>query len=139
MNENIKVQEMAEWKTKYEPMSFTVKTHELDPNGLSAHSPGAKLDSGKVMADLLQGFSRALMAVGEVATFGANKYTRDGWKTVDNGFNRYSAAMMRHWFKEPIEDADKDSGLLHEAHLAWNALARLEFKLKEMEESNEDV
>lgn len=121
---------MEKWSALEE--SVKSSTHEADPNGLSAHSPGAKLDDGKVMADLLQGFSRALMAVGEVATFGAKKYTRDGWKSVDDAYNRYSAAMMRHYLKEMLEDVDADSKLLHQAHLAWNALARLEIMLRDM-------
>lgn len=104
--------------------------YEVDPTGRSANDAGAKLDSGKVMADLLQDFNKALIAVAEVATFGANKYSRGGWKSVPDGYNRYSAAMMRHWLKEKDEDTDQDSGLLHQAHLAWNALARLQFLLE---------
>ena len=49
---------------------------EADPNGFSAHTPGAKLDDGKVMAWLcVSGFSRALFAVADVTTKGAVKYT----------------------------------------------------------------
>jgi len=107
---------------------------EKDPLGKKPSDPGAKLDDGKVMAHLLQQFSRALMAVAEVSTFGANKYSIGGWQEVENGAFRYSNAMMRHYLKEALEDVDPDSGLLHEAHLAWNALARLELKLRELSE-----
>lgn len=105
-------------------------TTEKDPNGINQHDPGAKLDDGKLLAGILQQFSMALTAVMEVATFGANKYSRGGWLHVENGEQRYSDAMMRHYLKETIETTDPDSGLLHEAHLAWNALARLELKLR---------
>lgn len=112
-------------------VEMPLPTHPDDPYGIPQHAPGSKLDNGKVMADLLQDFNKALIAVAEIATFGANKYSRGGWKEVPDGYNRYSAAMLRHWLSEPEEDLDQDSGLLHAAHLAWNALARLQFLLKE--------
>jgi len=107
---------------------------EIDPDGINQHAPGAKLDDGKLLANILQQFPRALIAVLEVATFGAEKYTRGGWQDVKNGVERYSDAMMRHYLKEPIEDKDPDSGFPHEYHLAWNALARLELMLRDEDE-----
>lgn len=105
---------------------------EKDPLGLSAHSAGAKLDAGKVRPDLiLSGMPRALLAVAEIGTFGANKYSEDGWLSVPNGIKRYTAAMDRHRLKESIEPTDPDSELAHAAHLAWNALARLELMLRD--------
>lgn len=103
---------------------------EKDPNNIAQHDIGAKLDDGKLLANILQQFPRALTAVLEVATFGAKKYSRGGWQHVENGVERYSDAMIRHYLKEPLEDLDSDSGLTHEAHLAWNALARLELRLR---------
>lgn len=62
-----------------------IATPESDPAGRSPHQPGAKLDAGKLRADLmLDGFPRALTAVAEVATYGATKYTPHGW--VDDGY-----------------------------------------------------
>ena len=104
---------------------------ELDPNGLPANALGAKLDAGKPLAGILLDFSLALRAVVAVGTFGANKYARGGWQEVDNGIERYTDAMLRHALKEPRETHDPDSGLHHAAHLAWNALARLELMLRE--------
>lgn len=106
---------------------------EKDPSGKDAHDGGAKLDFGKTRLDLVLGaFSEALMSVGEVGTFGANKYSDHGWLDVENGFERYSDALLRHYFKECTgEELDEDSGLRHAAHLAWNALARLELLIKE--------
>jgi hypothetical protein len=97
------------------------------------HAPGAKLDNGKVRPALvLDGFSKALLAVSEVGTFGARKYTDNGWKTVPNGIERYKEAKYRHQLQEATgEMYDPESGILHAAHEAWNALARLEFLLKE--------
>jgi hypothetical protein len=104
---------------------------EIDPLGKSAHEPGAKLDAGKVMGGLLGDFSLALMAVAEVGTFGAKKYSRGGWQSVPEGAQRYNDAMWRHLLKEQREDLDPDSGLMHKAHRAWNALAELELLLRE--------
>lgn len=104
--------------------------NETDPQGTDQHSPGAKLDAGKPDMSLLADFGMALREVARVGTFGANKYTRGGWQTVPEGFNRYSAAMLRHYFAERYGDLDDESGLLHAAQTAWNALARLELKLR---------
>lgn len=103
---------------------------EIDPNGIGQHEPGAKFDSGKLLAGILQQWPRALTAVLDVATFGANKYTRGGWQYVENGVERYTDAMFRHLLKEPLESVDIDSGLAHDAHVAWNALSRLELRLR---------
>lgn len=105
---------------------------EHDPDGLAPNAPGAKLDAGKVRPELIiRGFSRALLAVAAVGTYGANRYSDDGWEEVKNGTKRYTNAMYRHLLAEHTgELCDKDSGLLHAAHAAWNALARLELMLR---------
>lgn len=111
---------------------------ESDPTGKAANEPGAKLDAGKTMPSLiLSAMPRALMAVAEVGTFGARKYSRDGWLSVENGVVRYTDAMDRHRLYETIDGLiDPQSNLLHAAHLAWNALARLELMLREQEKAN---
>lgn len=67
----------------------------------------------------------------EVYHFGAKKYGPNNWQTLENGYDRYKAAMLRHivCFEEG-EKIDPDSGLHHLAHAAWNALAMLYFALK---------
>lgn len=107
---------------------------EKDPSGLSQNIPGAKLDYGKPDMDLVFGaFSRALIEVAKVGTFGAKKYSPNGWLIVPNGIKRYTSAELRHYFKEEIEGLyDEDSGLLHKAHKAWNALATLELELRKL-------
>ncbi len=107
---------------------------EVDPNGKKPNEPGAKLDANKspVFRGLLDYFPRACLEVAKVSAFGASKYTWKGWETVVDGINRYGDAAARHALYESIEGLyDKDSGLLHQAHMAWNALARLELMLKE--------
>lgn len=108
---------------------------ESDPNGISANTPGAKLDAGKVRPSLvLGGFARALWEVSKVGTYGATKYTDNGWMEVADGDKRYDDAKMRHWLKEKMgEKCDKDTNLTHLAHEAWNALARLDLHIRETE------
>lgn len=66
---------------------------ESDPNGKSQHEPGSKMDAGKNRLGLVfNGFSHALQAVGAVGTFGANKYTEEGWKAVPGAKERYTDA-----------------------------------------------
>ena len=91
---------------------------------------GIKHDQDKPRPDLvLDGFPHALLAVSYVAAYGAAKYTEDGWRTVPDGLKRYRAAKDRHRMLGAIEDRDEESGLLHAAHEAWNALATLELAL----------
>ena len=106
---------------------------EKDPNGLNQHDKGSKLDAHKPRLGLVLGdFGNALLAVGEVGTFGAEKYTDHGWLSVENGKERYTDALLRHQVKEGLgEEVDEDSGLLHAAHTAWNALAKLELQLRD--------
>jgi hypothetical protein len=120
----------------YSVWQETTMSQELDPTGRDAHAPGAKLDAGKNRLGLvLGGFTRALQEVGKVGTFGAAKYTNNGWLSVPNGQARYTDAMFRHLLKEAEGEAnDPDSMLKHAAHAAWNALARLELVL--IEEAN---
>ena len=117
------------------------RTEEVDPNGKSSSEAGAKLDFGKSPAfrGAMCYFPRALRAVADVSAFGAAKYTWGGWRTVPEGIERYSDAMVRHLISEGEgKITDYDSGLLEAAHTAWNALARLELIIKEMESRDGD-
>lgn len=110
-------------------------TKESDPSGKSPNTPGAKLDAGKHRPALVLGdFARALTEVSKVGTYGATKYTEHGWVDVPNGIARYEEAAMRHWLSEKAgQEFDLDTGLLHAAHNAWNALARLDLILRKKE------
>ena len=82
------------------------------------------------MRGVLHSFPLAITAVSDVSAHGAGKYTWRGWETVPDGIDRYGDAMCRHIIKERHGERDEDSGLLHAAHAAWNALARLELILR---------
>lgn len=108
---------------------------ESDPNGLDPKAPGAKLDAGKPRPALVLGdFALALKRVTDVGTHGLGKYSPGSWLHVPEGIDRYTEAMWRHLLDEASgEEIDTGSGLEHAAHLAWNALARLELMLRERE------
>ena len=96
------------------------------------HAVGYKADVGKNRLTLIMhGFARALLEVGKVGTFGAQKYTDNGWCEVVNAEQRYTDALYRHLLAEATNEVfDEESGLLHSAHSCWNALARLELQLR---------
>lgn len=81
---------------------------------------GIKLDKGKNRLGLVfSGFTKALEEVGKVGTFGAEKYTDNGWQFVENGQERYTDALLRHLFVTFRDDLyDNESGLLHLSHVA---------------------
>ena len=91
-----------------------------------------KFDKGKPRYDLMEkGFSRALLEVAKITTFGAEKYEPDNWQIVDDAEDRYSDAKGRHRnAHQSGEEYDEESELLHMAHEAWNTLAVLELKLR---------
>jgi len=104
-------------------------------DSIDPHAKGAKLDHGKAQPELIiRGFANALLAVSEVGTAGAIKYSPDGWAYVDNGQERYRNAGFRHTLKRFTDgEYDRDSGQLHLAHEAWNKLAELELFLREQD------
>lgn len=114
---------------------------EADPTGRSPHEPGAKLDAGKNRLGLvLGGFSRALQEVGKVGTYGAGKYSDNGWMEVPDGEQRYTDALFRHLLAESTgEQNDPDTGLRHAAHACWNSLARLELQIRRSDAYRTDV
>lgn len=89
---------------------------------------GIKYDTGKPRyAETLVDFKDAFDEVCKVWTFGANKYGKSNWKEVDDAETRYTNAMIRHLIAEDTNAYDNESKILHAAHVAWNALARLYF------------
>lgn len=116
---------------------------EQDPNGKNSKEPGAKLDAGKspVLRGILQYFPRAVKEVANLSQVGAEKYSWNGWEYVPDGLNRYGDACVRHIVDEATQglydSAWREQGkqVLHATAVAWNALARLELILRDLEES----
>lgn len=72
----------------------------------------------------------AIEEIVKVYTMGAEKYADNAWKTIPDAHRRYLAALFRHVAAyERGERLDKESGLSHLAHAAWNAIAILWFDI----------
>jgi hypothetical protein len=77
---------------------------------------------GKLRWDLLP--LEEIEDIVKVYTSGANKYGENTWQLLDNGYERYKAALLRHLTAiEGGEIIDKESGLPHTAHVMWNSIA----------------
>lgn len=73
-----------------------------------------------------------LEEIAKVYTAGANKYGPNKWQNLPDGYQRYKGAMLRHLTEvEKGNDVDPDTGCLHAAQVAWNAIAMLHFKMDE--------
>ncbi len=78
-----------------------------------------KYDGGKPRLALVP--SAAIKAIGEIMTYGADKYEENGWKRVEPW--RYRDALMRH-LVEYLDDphsTDGESGFPHLWHMITNA------------------
>lgn len=101
-------------------------------NANTSYTPttGCKYDTGKLRWDLLP--LDLIEEVVRVYTAGATKYGENNWKELENGYDRYKAAMFRHLLQyEKGVIFDYDTGCRHLAQVAWNAIAMLYFSLKE--------
>lgn len=92
------------------------------------NSTGIKFDSEKPRMDLLP--MDALLEVAKVLTFGSKKYGDRNWeKGID--VQRLRAAQLRHDAAvEMGQLVDEESGLLHTAHKATDALMELSMRLR---------
>lgn len=76
---------------------------------------GIKHDKGKSDYTYLE--HDMCCGVADVFTFGAGKYTRDNWKHLEGGEQRFLQAAMRHLVSINSGDLyDDESGLRHIDH-----------------------
>jgi hypothetical protein len=88
---------------------------------------GVKLDDGKLFMSLIP--PETIIGLAEVLTFGANKYTKNGWQTVPEAQDRYKDALLRHFYAfQSGETHDPESGLHHLKHVLVNASFLLHFE-----------
>ena len=79
---------------------------------------------GKLRWDLLP--LEEIEDIVKVYTEGAKKYSDNSWQNLDNGYQRYKAALLRHLLEyEKGNKIDEDTGCQHLAQVAWNAIALL--------------
>ena len=85
---------------------------------MNSNERGLKYDVGKPRLDLIP--PEAVIAIGHVLTYGAEKYAPNSWRGVEP--ERYVAALMRHLMAHQLgERRDPESGMLHLWHVATNA------------------
>ena len=90
---------------------------------------GLKYDSEKPKMNLLP--PKALIEVGKVLTFGAEKYGPENWKELEDLQNRYTAGALRHIFAHMDgEELDPETNLSHLAHAMCCLLFKLEIELE---------
>lgn len=63
--------------------------------------------------------------VARVYTEGAKKYGDNNWQNLDNGYERYKGALLRHLYAAETQEFDEETKVRHEAAVCWNALALL--------------
>ena len=88
---------------------------------------GVRANRGKNRLSLIS--PKALWALGEVYTMGAEKYAPRNWER-GLSFSETADALLRHLYKWLDGHVyDEESGLHHLAHVVWNAVALLHFNL----------
>lgn len=83
-----------------------------------------KHDKDKNRLDLVP--PSLMLSVGEIMTYGANKYGEDNWRCVAP--HRYRGALLRHLmaYLKDTTSVDEESGYLHLWHVACNVAFLLE-------------
>lgn len=95
---------------------------------------GIKYDQGKLKFSLLK--YNAFMEMLKVVNYGANKYSPDNWKMLENSKERYFDAANRHlWAWWSGERYDAESKLHHLAHAMSSLLFIIE--MDKLEESTQ--
>ena len=75
----------------------------------------------------------------KVYTAGAKKYAPNNWMHLENGYERYKAALFRHICEfERGNWLDADTGCIHLAQVAWNAIAMLHIEMEKRKGNNAD-
>ena len=95
---------------------------------------GVKFDNQKPQWSLVP--SAAMEEIVDVLTYGANKYSPDNWKYVDNHDTRYFNAAMRHLWA--WRQGEKDDSESHKSHLAHAACCLLFLMAFDQEADKDD-
>ena len=94
---------------------------------------GIKYDDDKARFDLIEPEFEEDIA--NILTMGANKYAPNSWQHIEDGKNRYYAALRRHlnaWREG--EKTDQESGISHLAHVACNIMFLMHFEREEQKD-----
>jgi hypothetical protein len=110
------------------------------PEGFVSTPEGRKNE--KVRTDLvIMAMPHALIEVAKLMTWAQKKgYKLDDWLLVPDAERAYTGAAFRHQMEVHMGDShDKESGLHHYVHEAWNVLAKLEIKLRELKQTQPTI
>lgn len=108
--------------------SKCVNVQRIKPQPVVTEDKGMKFDGSKPLYNLLP--ANAIEEMAKVLTFGAQKYSADNWRYVENALERYRAALLRHTFAiQSGELYDQETGLLHSAHAMCCASFIVELQL----------
>jgi hypothetical protein len=77
--------------------------------------------------------------IARVYTEGAKKYGDNNWQNLENGYERYKGALLRHLYAAESETFDEETGCRHLAQAAWNAIALLWISKHLQGDANEDA
>lgn len=111
------------------PLGFDDEAIDMLPDDKFGKE-GPKYDGDKSMVQLLP--PQAVLAVGHVLRFGAQKYEAHSWHRVPNAEERYVGAGLRHILAHlDGEVLDSESGLPHLAHGICSLMFVLELHLRE--------
>ena len=95
---------------------------------------GLRHNEGKVKVELVP--PRWVLALAEVLTKGAEKYAERNWEKGMEWSKCYASAQRHLLAFWDGEDLDKETGLSHVAHAAWNCLALLTYSEEHQEDDN---
>jgi hypothetical protein len=93
-----------------------------------AEGRGMRYSAGKLPFNLMPW--DAMIELAKVYAHGCKKYAPRNWEK-GLSFDNVYGSLQRHavaWYLG--EDNDQDSGLMHMAQVAWNALALVAFQLR---------
>lgn len=78
--------------------------------------------------------------IARVYTEGAKKYGENTWQYLDNGYQRYKAALLRHlWEFEKGNEIDPETGCHHLAQVCWNSIALLYLSKHSMKDMTVEI
>jgi hypothetical protein len=108
--------------------------YDTAKNQLLELSKGVKTNKNKPQISLLfKQFPEALKAIAKCSEYGHEKYKETdtdylNFQRVEGGSKTYADASLRHRLEQ---GNDLESGLPHQYHVAWNALAELQMWIME--------
>lgn len=117
-NSCVHVMNHSDLEFKSTPTVYVEPTKDL--NESSKASVGKKFDNGKTQWSLLP--FDALEQVVKVLQHGAEQYGSNNWQQLDDFYNRYWNAAMRHLIQYRSRQMDPQWNLSHMAHCACNIL-----------------